>query len=299
MRLSFLSALLSIFFVICGADEATSNTPRTFSQQTRDLSELGTPLPYDSALAGYEPATLVTDQSLIDMDLQVMSRALSFNAISDAERLYQKGGHSLSVATVLLEEPFPRSYSARTVVLGITTEGEVIRGSLRSDVSAGSFFIEFLYPVSAERELSKCQVGENFLPVFEGCKFHFSNDDSYFDCFRLHKIHCVAGLQAFGELIIGGDENVLYSYDLNENNNSFRSIQGLSTRAEDVLQSCDSCPFPTYQKFVSFYGNFTYADQFVSAAFSGASTGLRSSAVDFSSLGLLARAGKSQTEELF
>lgn len=170
MRPSFLSAFLSTSFLICGADEATSSTPRTFSQQTRELSELGTPVPFDSALAGYEPATLVTDQSLIDMDLQVISRALSFNAISDAQRLYQKGGHSLSVATVLLELPVPRSYSARTVVLGITTQGEVIRGSLRSNVSAGSFLIEFLYPVSAERGLPKCQVGGNFLPVFEGCK---------------------------------------------------------------------------------------------------------------------------------
>jgi hypothetical protein len=149
MRPSFLSAFLSTSFLICGADEATSSTPRTFSQQTREL---------------------VTDQSLIDVDLQVISRALSFNAISDAQRLYQKGGHSLSVATVLLELPVPRSYSARTVVLGITTQGEVIRGSLRSNVSAGSFLIEFLYPVSAERGLPKCQVGGNFLPVFEGCK---------------------------------------------------------------------------------------------------------------------------------
>jgi hypothetical protein len=192
MRLSFLPAFLSTSFVICGADEAISNTPRTFSQQTRDLSVLGTPVPYDSALASYEPATLVTDQSLIDEDLQVISRALSFNAFSDAERLYQKGGHSLSVATVLLEEAFPRSYGVRTVVLGITTQGEIIRGSLRSAVSTGSFFIEFLYPVSAERGLPKCQVGGNFLPVFEGCKLHFSNDDSYFDGFAFSDTKCIA-----------------------------------------------------------------------------------------------------------
>lgn len=112
-------------------------------------------------------------------------------------------------------------------------------------------------------------------------------------------MHCVAGLQEVGKVIIGGDIDVFYSYNLNENNNSFRSIQGLSTTAEDVFQSCDNCPFPTYQKFVSFYGDLTYADQFVSAAFSGSSTGLRSTAVDFSSLSLEARAGKFQAEHLF
>lgn len=181
MRMSLFYAFLTLSFVICGADEATSNTQRTFSRQTRYLTELGTPVPFDSTLAGYEPATLVTDQSLIDVDLQMISRALSFNAFSDAERLYQRGGHSLSVATVLLEEPFPRSYIARTVVLGITTQGEIIRGSLLSDVSAGSFFVEFLYPVSAEPGLPKCQVGGTFLPVFEGCKLYFSKDEKHFD----------------------------------------------------------------------------------------------------------------------
>ena len=55
-----------------------------------------------------------------------------------------------------------------------------------------------------------------------------------------------------------------------KSNGSFRTIQGFSTGAQSKMYSdCPGCPYMTYSKFYSYFGNFDYADMFVSAALTG------------------------------
>merc|ERR1719353_1375558 len=74
---------------------------------------------------------------------------------------------------------------------------------------------------------------------------------------------------------------------------SFRTIQGFSTGAEGKMyDGCAGCPYKHYSMFYDYYGDFDYADKWVSAALAGTSMSFTSGKHgpnDFSTLGDAAR----------
>ena len=73
----------------------------------------------------------------------------------------------------------------------------------------------------------------------------------------------------------------------------FRTLQGFSTGAEGKMYTgCPGCPYKHYSMFYDYYGDFDYADKWVSAALAGTSMSFTSGKHgpnDFSALGDAAR----------
>ena len=74
---------------------------------------------------------------------------------------------------------------------------------------------------------------------------------------------------------------------------SYRTIQGFSTGAQaKMYDGCPGCPYKHYSMFYDYYGDFDYADKWVSAALAGESMSFTSGKHgpnDFSALGDAAR----------
>jgi hypothetical protein len=84
-----------------------------------------------------------------------------------------------------------------------------------------------------------------------------------------------------------------YTYDLIMDNHNSRTIQGFSTDSSDIFIKCQRCPLATHQKFVNYYGDFSYADDFIQAALNGAETNFENGNADFTNVSLLGRGGES------
>merc|ERR1719258_243595 len=74
---------------------------------------------------------------------------------------------------------------------------------------------------------------------------------------------------------------------------SYRTIKGFSTGAQaKMYNGCPGCPYAHYSQFYDYYGDFDYADKWVSAALAGTSMSFTSGKHgpnDFSTLGVAAR----------
>ena len=74
---------------------------------------------------------------------------------------------------------------------------------------------------------------------------------------------------------------------------SYRTLKGFSTGAQKKMwDGCPGCPYATYSRFYEYYGDFTYADLWVSAAIAGTDMSFSSGKMrpnDFSTLGDAAR----------
>lgn len=87
-------------------------------------------------------------------------------------------------------------------------------------------------------------------------------------------------------------EPLSYTYDIAKNNTSGLTIQGLSTESRQRFAVCDDeCPFPDYEKFLTYYDNSEYADQWIISAFDGKETQLGRGRADFASMGQEGRFG--------
>jgi hypothetical protein len=100
------------------------------------------------------------------------------------------------------------------------------------------------------------------------------------------------GLQADGIVTIGGLLTLSYSYDTAKGNHNFRSIQGFSIDSSDLFLDCQRCPLATHQKFVTYYGDFSYADDFIQAALDGRKTNFDRGNVNFTNVGFAGRGGE-------
>jgi hypothetical protein len=74
---------------------------------------------------------------------------------------------------------------------------------------------------------------------------------------------------------------------------NFRTLQGFSTGVQaKMYDGCPGCPYKHYSRFYDYYGDFDYADKWVSAALAGTSMSFssgRHGPNDFSALGDAAR----------
>ena len=141
----------------------------------------------------------------------------------------------------------PSSPRAGTQTIAKTASGAVIAGKLLSAYSANADTLRFQYPVTCETT-AMCQEGglnQNYVTdalVTNGC---ISTD---------HPI------------TIGG---VDYAITNVYNGQAGRTIQGFSTSAK--VKQYDM-GHTTYLKYYNYYGMFTYADEWVTAALEGRNT---------------------------
>jgi hypothetical protein len=103
-------------------------------------------------------------------------------------------------------------------------------------------------------------------------------------------------LNATGSITPEGASGASYTYDLSTGNTNDRTLQYFSATANERMrhEGSSSNPFyDTFVKFLNYYGDATYGDKWVTAAFKGESTGFSSGRgdADFASVSLEARAG--------
>ena len=119
-----------------------------------------------------------------------------------------------------------------------------------------------------------------------------------------------AGFQQNGTITIDGVATPLeYEYDRFKHNQNLRTIQKFSTHAKELMYDCltndnqdingdgvidTNCefrPYPTYDKFFKYYGNYKYADEWITSAFEKRETALSRGNGSFDKLNGIGRAG--------
>ena len=130
----------------------------------------------------YTPLTDVTDHAAISFDLTPIERLVAGQteeAFELAERVYNEGGNSKSVArlTLSLVAGAPVAFAAGTKLTGVALDGRSLVGELAQDVATGDSIVLFKYPTTFSRTNHlDCRIGglpkEQHMP--EGCKCYYS-----------------------------------------------------------------------------------------------------------------------------
>jgi len=222
-------------------------------------------------IAGFEPLSQVTDHNAIDLDQEAMEQQLALGNVDSyaaARRIYEEGAYSKSVAEITLATPLPNNVEKGTIIFGNGADGNQVAGKAYEDNAAGATRLIVQYQTSdSQKNYVNCQVGAAVSPNLDGC------------------------LAPTGSITIDGKTEINYSYDPLTENVSKRSIQSFSTSAQKKMAECANCPYPMYDKFFKYFGEYDYADQIVIAAFEGKSTNFKNFNNDF---GLYDYDGKEQ-----
>ena len=180
------------------------------------------------------------------------------DSYDQALRLYTEGAYSKSVAEVTLTSPLPTDVEKGTTIMGVGADGNQVAGKAYEDNAAGATSLIIQYQTSdSQKNYVNCQVGASTTPNTDGC------------------------FAASGSVSIDGKTDVAYTYDPLVNNVAKRTIQGFSTAAQKKMAECANCPYPMYDKFYTYYGQYDYANQIVLAAFAGAETNFKNFNNDF------------------
>ena len=102
-------------------------------------------------------------------------------------------------------------------------------------------------------------------------------------------------------MYLSGYGSLNYTYNILSDNGNERSIKLFSTNAHTMLYQCVNCPYKDYQKFVDYYGEYDYANQFITAAYNAAPTSFVNGNADFSTYVGIGRVGtkKKKKRQLF
>jgi hypothetical protein len=212
-------------------------------------------------------------QNALDLDQAEMERQLARGtnqAYVTAQRIYEEGAFSKSVATVTLNTALSVPISIGTDVTGTAVDEMQVDGKVYSAARAGDQTLRIQYNVnSIQVSHLGCQVGANPNPLTDGC------------------------FAQTGTLNIAGfGSELAYTYNPEENNDNERTIQKFSTDAEQKMNLCENCPYSTFMKFYEYYGRFDYADHWVSSAFAGGLTSFANGDADFGTYEGVGRVGK-------
>lgn len=185
----------------------------------------------------------MTDHAAIDLDLHVIMQQLALGTRTSytlAERLYKEGAHSQPVARITLDEPLSQYVPVGTVSQGVAlkvTEGmdaQHVLGTVLRPANIGDTKMIIAYQVNQFQDsYVGCQVGANPSPLTDGC---FAS----------------SGTMNFPDLSV--DAEVQYSYNVSIDNLNNLTIRSFSTKAQEMMADCDTCPLPDFEKFHSYYG---------------------------------------------
>jgi hypothetical protein len=150
-------------------------------------------------------------------------------SFESAMAVYTKGAFSKPVATVTLTTALTSAVPAGTLITGLSADGTEIVGKAFDNYSSGANVIRIQYKTDdIQAKYVGCQVGANPKPNIVGC---FAGN---------------------GTLSIPSEGSVSYKYDPLIDNGNERTIQGFSTKAEEKMYRCKSCPYKTYEKFYDY-----------------------------------------------
>jgi len=223
---------------------------------------------YDTILS-YQPETLVTDCTAIDLDFLAIQGQFESGTkvgIEIGERIYREGAFSHPVAKLTLDNPLSEDVPRGTRVMGVAISSQVgtVEGVTRDFWARGDTEVLVEYAISPDQSnYVQCQVGANPKPNFKGC---------FID----------SGVLTVPEYQL----SLPYSYDEETDNMNFRAIEGFSHYAQDLMAECEgNCPYPEFEIFAEYYGMPDYADTIITSAFNGETTFLANGNMDFSLLG--------------
>eukprot|EP00555_Chaetoceros_dichaeta_P014539 CAMPEP_0198273732 /NCGR_PEP_ID=MMETSP1447-20131203/57799_1 /TAXON_ID=420782 /ORGANISM="Chaetoceros dichaeta, Strain CCMP1751" /LENGTH=570 /DNA_ID=CAMNT_0043967549 /DNA_START=44 /DNA_END=1756 /DNA_ORIENTATION=- len=217
------------------------------------------------AIAGYRPASSVSDYSVIDLDQAVIESELekeTDSAFENARNIYENGGHSRSYADLLLgENPHTAIYPG-DLFIGKNENGEEVRG--KSFRSQHFRWLLLEYEITDGDKYAKCQVGGlNSTGIYDtrGCFAKSGNLSRVID----------------GEYFI-----YPYTYDPILDNQNARTIQGFSLLLQSSMLTCAKCPYPDAKYFADYYGTPTYGNEWIEAAYDKRATSFERGNADFS-----------------
>jgi hypothetical protein len=193
-------------------------------------------------LAGYTPLSNVVSQAFIDLDQQAIESYLTLYDFVIAQNIYDDGAHSESYAQVNVTTSggLPEPVYEGQAVQAISLSGTPVTGTSLGDFPAGSSVFRFLYDTS-DSQTNVCHVGQ--LP---------------------EDIQATGGcINDTGTIEIDGATPIQYSYDYQIHNDNAQTIARLSVEAKTTMHDCPTCPYPTFDKFYTYYGEFEYADQWI------------------------------------
>jgi hypothetical protein len=247
-------------------------------------------------IVGYQPTTQVTDHAALDLDQQIMERELASGNLIHARNVYERGGHSYSIAQVtLLNSPQAANWPVGTEVAGLTEDG--LRGVLgtllfaenweaSADGSPWVVQMDVLYTTSDIQETYvDCQVGG--LYTFgaanrNGCKyrqnrifalfvFHIMLLALTFFVFFIYLGYAANGTVGFLRPGVADESEAIYynyTYDVRKENFNGRFLKRLSNEADKAMRPCSTCGYyPDFRKFHEYYGDVAYAHKWIEAAF--------------------------------
>jgi len=233
-------------------------------------------LPFTSAsvtkIAGsYEPGSIMTDQTAMDLDQNAMMYHLLLSSDSGyetAREIYDNGAYSDAYAILKLSGAnIPAAGISKGTKISGLTEGGNIEGQAYADMSPGSTTLSFKYPIFDMQPPNHvgCIVGN--LPT---------------------SWHTTGGcLQESGVVNIESVGTVNYTYSIENDNKNGRSFRAWSTQADSMMGMCaGGCPYSEFSKFKKYYGQAAYADEWITAALEKRSTNFPGlGGADFSTYG--------------
>lgn len=211
------------------------------------------------------------DQRELELMLPYAKKKKEFDA---AWEIYDKGGYANSVATVHLAAPLEAPLNGGTPVEGFDLWGYPTRGRIVDRRIVGETAIDVEYEPG-----ESCYIGG------------LGRNADYQGCFAPN-----------GTLRIFDDDEAAaanttstvlsYAHDRDSETRNRNTLRSYSATAKTRMVDCQNCPreHRTYQKFYEYYGSYTYADDWIAAAFRGLSTNLERGNAVFNRYGSKARA---------
>jgi len=218
-------------------------------------------------LMNYEPQTNIIDHSRIDLDQKEIEKELAQKRFLNALNIYEKGAYSGAYAALTVAPQELNGQVAKgTPVNAIAVDGKKQQGNCYETVSSTATSIQVQYKTSI------------------GCANVRDNDDPSGDISRC--------FSETGNIVIGSDtglKTAKYHYDIKKDTKYSRSFQKLRIDTESTMPIASQ--HDHYQKFVNYYGQSDYANQWILAAFNSTDTNFDNGNANF---GLYSEEGRIQ-----
>jgi hypothetical protein len=223
-------------------------------------------------IAGYTPRSPVTDHNAIDLDQSALVAQLGAEnaaGFANAKAIYENGGNSKSYAVFTVPGTDTAgaatpAFAVGTEVIGRSAVGTTVYGTVKSAASAGALELKVTYKTTNVQATynGQCQVGSLVTTTTTGC-FH----ENFTITVGYVGINPTAVSNLAGRTLQG-----------------FASLSTVTSKMWVQSTSCPNCPYDTFSKFYTYYGDLTYADMYVTAALDGTATSFTNLGnVDYSS----------------
>ena len=220
----------------------------------------------------------------IDLDLKLIHDVLSLSSKSFsneiqqqhqkqqlhiAKNIYERGAYVQPAAILSLLEPLTTSITKGSNVIGMSTLMNEVIGIIQDDVPVGSTEILVRYQIRDDKvpayndyDYDTCIVGGHPIPRIDGCFISSSSSEGGDDD--------VSSSSSSILMVEGVSNAIRYMYDPYISNINLITLQSLSTNAKLSMFDCtmnfkslSRCPYKQYEKYVFYYGEFDYVNQFL------------------------------------